>query len=224
MQASLPQLPYPYDALEPHVSRATMELHHDKHHRAYLDKAGALAKQVRLADQPLERIIRQTAGQEFHRALFNNAAQAWNHAFYWRSMRPAGGGEPHGEIAERIKVDFGGYAAFIEQFTAVAVGQFGSGWAWLVLDGDRLAVTATSNADTPLVRDQVPLLTIDVWEHAYYLDHRNRRADYVAGVIGHLLNWDFASRNLDRQRRVPGESDSASVQTYPGGMPPAQPV
>ena len=213
MRASLPQLPYPYDALEPHISQATMELHHDKHHRAYLDKAKALAKQVRLADQPLERIIQQTAGQEVHRALFNNAAQAWNHAFFWRSLRPSGGGEPQGEIAEHIEVDFGGYAAFAEQFAAVAVGQFGSGWAWLVLDNDRLVVTATSNADTPLARGQVPLLAIDVWEHAYYLDHRNRRADYVVGVIGHLLNWDFANRNLDRQRRIPAVIDGASAQT-----------
>lgn len=224
MQVSIPQLPYPYDSLEPHISRATMELHHDKHHRAYLDKARALAKQVRLADQPLERIIRQTAEQEVHRALFNNAAQAWNHAFFWRSLRPGGGGAPQGEIGERIKRDFGGYAAFAERLTAAAVGQFGSGWAWLALDNDRLVVTATSNADTPLVHGQVPLLAIDVWEHAYYLDHRNRRTDYVAGVVGHLLNWDFASQNLDRQRRALGATDAASARTYQGGMRPTQPA
>ena len=199
MPITLPPLPYPYDALEPHISRTTLEIHHDKHHRAYVDKVKTLAQQVRLADQPLERIIQQTAGQDRHRALFNNAAQAWNHAFYWRSLRPGGGGEPQGEIAERVKTDLGGYGPFVEQLTAAATGQFGSGWAWLVLDGNKLKVTQTANADTPLAHGQTPLLTIDVWEHAYYLDYQNRRADYVAAAIKQLINWDFASRNLSRR-------------------------
>jgi superoxide dismutase, Fe-Mn family len=198
MQFILPQLPYPYDALEPHISRATLELHHGKHHRAYIENARALAKKVRLADEPLERIIRQTAGQESHRALFNNAAQAWNHAFYWRSLKPKGGGNPGGALGGRIEADFGSYGAFVEQLTAAATGQFGSGWAWLVLDGATLKVTRTANADTPLVHGQVPLLTIDVWEHAYYLDYQNRRADYAAAIIEHLINWEFAARNLSR--------------------------
>ena len=200
MQITLPQLPYSYDALEPHISRITLEVHHGKHHRAYVEKVKTLAREVHLADQALERIIQQTAGQDRHRALFNNAAQAWNHAFYWRSLRPGGGGEPQGEIAERVKTDLGGYGSFAEQLAAAATGQFGSGWAWLVLDGNKLKVTQTANADTPLVHGQTPLLTIDVWEHAYYLDYQNRRADYAAAVIEHLINWDFASRNLSRRR------------------------
>ena len=196
MKITLPRLPYAYDALEPHISRSTLELHHGKHHRAYVEKTRTLAASVHLADQPLERIVRQTAGQDRHRTLFNNAAQAWNHAFYWRSLRPGGGGEPRGEIGKRVTADFGGYRSFVEQFAAAATGQFGSGWAWLVLDGDKVRITTTANADTPFVHGQTPLLTIDVWEHAYYLDYQNRRADYATAVIGNLLNWDFANRNL----------------------------
>jgi Fe-Mn family superoxide dismutase len=200
MQITLPSLPYPYDALEPHISRTTLEIHHGRHHRAYVEKARTLAGQVHLADQPLERIVLQTAGQDRHRALFNNAAQAWNHAFYWRSLRPGGGGKPQGEIAERVEADLGGHDAFAEQFASAATGHFGSGWAWLVLDGDRVKITTTSNADTPLAHGQAPLLAIDVWEHAYYLDYQNRRAEHVAAVIAHLLNWDFANGNLGRRR------------------------
>jgi Fe-Mn family superoxide dismutase len=198
MQIALPQLPYAYEALEPFISRRTLEIHHGKHHKAYVDKTRDLAAKLRLADQPLEAIIRQVAGQEVHRALFNNAAQAWNHAFYWRSLRPQGGGKPEGELAERIAADFGSHEAFANELAAAATGQFGSGWAWLVSDGDKLRVTATSNADTPLVHGQVPLLTIDVWEHAYYLDYQNRRPEYVGAVIEHVLNWDFAAKNLSR--------------------------
>ena len=202
MQITLPKLPYPDDALEPHISRTTLQVHHGQHHRVYVENVRTLAKQVRLADRPLEHILRQTAGQDGHRALFNNAAQAWNHAFYWRSLKPTGGGVPVGEIAKRIDSDFGGYARFAEQFRAAAVGQFGSGWAWLVLHGNTLKVTRTANADTPLVYGQTPLLTIDVWEHAY-LDCQNRRADYADAVIKHLVNWDFASRNLSRRSALP---------------------
>jgi Fe-Mn family superoxide dismutase len=203
MRITLPKLPYPDDALEPHISRTTLQVHHGQHHRVYVENVRTLAKQVRLADRPLEHILRQTAGQDGHRALFNNAAQAWNHAFYWRSLKPNGGGVPVGEIAKRIDSDFGGYARFAEQFRAAAVGQFGSGWAWLVLDGNTLKVTRTANADSPLVYGQTPLLTIDVWEHAYCLDYQNRRADYARVVIRHLVNWDFASRNLSRRRALP---------------------
>ncbi len=213
MQIILPQLPYAYDALEPHISRRTLEIHHGKHHRAYVEKVKELAKPLRLADQPLELIIRQTAGRDEHRALFNNAAQAWNHAFYWRSLRPGGGGEPVGEIAGRVKTDLGGYGAFVEQFAAAATGQFGSGWAWLVLDGDKLKVTNTSNADTPLAHGQIPLLTLDVWEHAYYLDFQNRRADYVAAAIGHLISWDFANRNLGRRTAAAGAFELPADRT-----------
>lgn len=199
MNFSLPQLPYAYEALEPHISRTTLELHHGRHHRAYLEKAKALAKEVRLADHPLERIIQQTAGQDTHRALFNNAAQAWNHGFYWRSMTPGGGGKPSGEIGKRIEADFGGYEAFAELFAAAAAGVFGSGWAWLVIDNGQLEVIQTPNGETPLTRGITPLLTIDVWEHAYYIDYQNRRAEYVAAVLKHLVNWDFANRNLSRR-------------------------
>jgi superoxide dismutase, Fe-Mn family len=200
MPIQLPQLPYPYDALEPYLSRATLDIHHGKHHRAYVEKTKVLAKQLRLADLPLERIIQEAARQPGQRELFNNAAQAWNHAFYWRSLRPGGGGEPKGEMAARIDADLGGYRSFAELFATAATGQFGSGWAWLVLEGGKLAISTTGNADTPLVHGQTPLLTIDVWEHAYYLDHQNRRADYVSAVIAHLLDWDFAARNLSAQR------------------------
>jgi superoxide dismutase, Fe-Mn family len=200
MPITLPPLPYPYEALEPYISRTTLELHHGKHHKAYVDKTKALAKEVHLADLSLELIIQQTARQDRHRALFNNAAQAWNHAFYWRSLQPGGGGEPEGELADRIKSDLGGYAAFAERFAAAATGQFGSGWAWLVLDGRELRVITTANADTPIAHGQIPLLTIDVWEHAYYLDYQNRRAEYADALIKHLINWDFANKNLSRRR------------------------
>ena len=206
MQLTLPQLSYPYNALEPFISRSTLEIHHGKHHRAYVEKTKELAKDVRLADQPLETIILQTAGKDAHRALFNNAAQAWNHAFYWRSLLPRSGGKPDGELAARIDADFGSFEAFANQFVAAAAGQFGSGWAWLVSDGDHLRITATANADTPLVHGQTPLLTLDVWEHAYYLDYQNRRMDYVTALITHLLNWDFANRNLSRAPAETGET------------------
>jgi Fe-Mn family superoxide dismutase len=211
MSIDLPKLPYPYEALEPYISRTTLELHHGKHHRGYVEKATALAKEAGLADKPLEAIIRQTAGQERNRALFNNAAQAWNHAFYWNSLDPRGGGAPDGELAARIKTDLGGYESFAAKLAAAATGQFGSGWAWLVLEGGKLAITTTGNADTPIAHGQTPLLTIDVWEHAYYLDYQNRRADYAEAVVKHLLNWDFANGNL-----VHGLADAAPRQQAVG--------
>jgi len=200
MAIELPKLPYPYEALEPYISRTTLELHHGKHHRAYVEKASALAKAAGMEDKPLAQIVHETAGQERHRALFNNAAQAWNHAFYWKSLDPRGGGAPDGELAAHIKTDLGGHESFVASFAAAATGQFGSGWAWLVLKDDKLAITTTGNADTPIAHGQVPLLTIDVWEHAYYLDYQNRRADYAEAVIKHLLNWDFANANLQHAR------------------------
>jgi Fe-Mn family superoxide dismutase len=207
MQITLPPLPYAYEALEPYISRTTMEVHHGKHHNAYVEKTKALAKEVRMADLPLGLIIQHTARREEHRALFNNAAQAWNHSFFWRSLRPGGGGQPRGELAERIVQDLGGYDAFADQFAAAATGHFGSGWAWLVLDGGKLRVITTANADTPIAHGQVPLLTIDVWEHAYYLDYQNRRPDYASAIIKHLINWDFANRNLSRQHATTSAVD-----------------
>jgi len=198
MPIELPSLPYAVDALEPHISRKTLEFHHGRHHRAYVEKTQSLVAGTPLAAASLEEIIAKTAGKKAKAALFNNAAQAWNHTFYWSSLSPQGGGAPSGELADLIDRDFASHAAFVDAFKAAAIGQFGSGWAWLVLDGGRLAIAATGNADTPLAHDQVPLLTIDVWEHAYYLDYQNRRADYVATFLDKLANWEFASRNLEQ--------------------------
>jgi Fe-Mn family superoxide dismutase len=198
MPIELPSLPYAVDALEPHISRTTLEIHHGRHHRAYVEKAQALVAGTPLAKASLEDIIAKTAGKKAKAALFNNAAQAWNHTFYWNSLSPQGGGAPKGAIAGLIDRDLGGPAAFADAFKAAAVGQFGSGWAWLVLDGGKLAITTTGNADTPLAHGQVPLLTADVWEHAYYLDYQNRRPDYLATFLGKLVNWSFANANLQR--------------------------
>jgi Fe-Mn family superoxide dismutase len=199
LQVALLPLPFRYEALEPYISRTTLAVHHNKHHQAYVKKTQALAKEAGLDDRPLESIIQLTAADEHRRALFNNAAQAWNHAFYWRSLRPNGGGKPYGEIAACIDADLGGYGSFAAQLSSAATGQFGSGWAWLVMDDGKLRILNTSNADTPMVHHQIPLLVIDVWEHAYYLDYQNRRAEYADMVIKKLINWDFANRNLSRR-------------------------
>ncbi|MDE1985190.1 MAG: superoxide dismutase [Alphaproteobacteria bacterium] len=196
MTIKLPDLPYGKDALAPHVSASTLEFHHDKHHQAYVTNTNKLIAGTELADKSLEELIAIAAKSPDKKALFNNAAQTWNHTFLWHSMAPNGGGKPHGAIAERITQDFKGYDSFVEAFTAAATGQFGSGWAWLVLNGSKLEVTATTNADTPLVHGKVPLLTIDVWEHAYYLDYQNRRPDYVKTFLDKLVNWDFVNANL----------------------------
>jgi Fe-Mn family superoxide dismutase len=202
MPIELPNLPYPYDALEPYISGATLTTHYGKHHRAYVDKTNALVNDTPLAGATLEAIAQasaqRAAADPAMRTLFNNAAQAWNHAFYWSSLRPQGGRGPQGALAARIRAEFGDEERFATAFKAAATGHFGSGWAWLVLDGKALKVMTTSNADTPIVHGQVPLLVIDVWEHAYYLDHQERRAAYVAGAVDHLLNWEFAGRNFER--------------------------
>jgi Fe-Mn family superoxide dismutase len=193
---SLPALPYKEDALEPVISRKTMEFHHGKHHRAYVDKTAELVKGTSLAGMSFLEIMKQTASAPDKVALFNNAAQAWNHDFFWKSLAPGGGGKPEGEMAALVEKSFGSYDNFKKEFSSAAVTQFGSGWAWLVLDGDKLAVVKTSNADNPILKAQKPLLTIDVWEHAYYLDYQNRRPDYVNAVLEKLLNWQFAASNL----------------------------
>ncbi len=195
MSVSLPELPYALDALEPHVSRRTLAFHHGRHHAAYVEKTRRLVQHTPLASASLEQIV-QTSSQLQDESLFNAAAQAWNHAFLWKSMRPTGGGEAGGRIAELIEEAFGSQRVFGQEFVSVAGDQFGSGWAWLVLDGDRLRITSTSNAETPLTTRQLPLLTIDLWEHAYYLDYQQRRLDYVAAFLGHLVDWEFANRNL----------------------------
>jgi Fe-Mn family superoxide dismutase len=194
----LPRLPYPEDALAPVISAKTLSLHHGKHHKAYVDKANELVSGTEFEGQTLERIIMATAGRSDKAELFNNAAQAWNHTFYWRSMKPKGGGKPPAALAAKIDAAFDSLDAFKQQFADAAVKQFGSGWAWLVGDGHRLKIVKTSNAELPLTTGQAPLLAIDVWEHAYYIDYQNKRPDYVAAVIDKLLNWEFAAENLAR--------------------------
>ncbi len=193
MAFELPSLPFDADALEPHISANTLGFHHGKHHNAYVTNLNNLVGDT---DKSLEDIIRETSGDETKAGVFNNAAQVWNHSFYWNSMKPGGGGAPSGKLADMINASFGSYDKFSADFKAAAVGQFGSGWAWLVVDGDGLKIVKTANADTPIAHGQVPLITCDVWEHAYYLDFQNRRPDYVQTFLDHLVNWDFAVGNL----------------------------
>jgi len=195
---TLPPLPYPEDALAPVISANTMSFHYGKHHKAYVDNLNKLIAGTELANAPLEKIITTTAGVADKQGIFNNAAQTWNHTFYWKSLKPNGGGKPGGELAQKIDATFGSYDNFKKELTTAATTQFGSGWVWLVVDNGTLKVVKTPNADLPLVHGQKPLLTIDVWEHAYYLDYQNRRADYVNAVIDKLLNWDFAAGNLTK--------------------------
>ena len=204
MAIKLPELPYDYAALVPVISAATMKLHHAAHHRGYVDRLNALVKGSDLEGASLETIIKRSAWQAHSdaksRAIFNNAAQAWNHAFYWRSLRPkAPDGRPQGPLAAQIEADFGGHRRFSELFKSAAAGVFGSGWAWLIEAAGVLEIRVTTNADTPIAHGQVPLLVLDVWEHAYYLDYQNRRIEYVEAVVDSLLNWDFAERNYTRQ-------------------------
>jgi len=188
--------PYAKDALEP---ATTLESHHDKHHKTYVDTLNRLVEGKPLAQKTLPEIVQATAGKADQATLFNNAGQVWNHDFYWASMRPGGGGHPSGALKDKIDGDFGGFEAFKKAFAEAAQTQFGSGWAWLVCDDKgKLKLVKTGNADTPFVHGLVPLLTIDVWEHAYYLDYQNRRADYVAAWLDKLANWEFAAQNLDK--------------------------
>ena len=191
-----PPLAYSESALEPVISARTLAIHYGKHHKAYLDNLVKLVADTRFAPMSLEEIIHATSGVAAHTAIFNNAAQAWNHAFYWRSLTPNGGGRLPAALAERVEASFGSIDAMKTKLAAAATGEFGSGWAWLVQDGSSLHVMTTSNAGTPLTERLRPLLTIDVWEHAYYLDFQNRRADYVNGVLEKLVNWQFAADNL----------------------------
>ncbi|MDT8319371.1 MAG: superoxide dismutase [Xanthomonadales bacterium] len=195
MSFELPELPYERDALEPHVSARTLEYHHGKHHKAYVDKLNAAIEGSDYAHMSLEDIIAKSE-QAGDSGVFNNAAQAWNHDFLWKSMSPDGGGAPQGALMEAIEASFGGLDAFKKQFKDAAMGQFGSGWAWLVSDSGKLAITSTPNAKTPLTGSATPLLTLDVWEHAYYLDFQNRRDSYIDSFLDHLANWNFAASNL----------------------------
>jgi superoxide dismutase, Fe-Mn family len=192
MAFSLPPLPYDKTALAPHISAETLEFHHGKHHQAYVTNLNKLLEGKPEANMSLEEVILSSDGP-----VFNNAAQVWNHTFYWSSMKPHGGGQPSGDLADAIKRDFGSLEKLAEEFTNAAVTQFGSGWAWLVLGKDKkLAVTKTANADLPLKHGQKALLTIDVWEHAYYIDYRNARPKYVEVFLKSLVNWDEALKNL----------------------------
>lgn len=196
MTISLPKLPFKDDALAPHISARTIEFHYGKHHNAYVEKTNKLIEGTGLAGKDLETILQQAAKDASKSGIFNNAAQAWNHSFYWNCIKPKGGGRPSGKISEKIDSDLGGYDKFVEKFKDAGATQFGSGWAWLVLKNDRLEIMKTANADTPLAKGLKPLLTVDVWEHAYYLDYQNRRPDYLNAFIEHLINWDFVNSLL----------------------------
>jgi Fe-Mn family superoxide dismutase len=194
----LPPLPFAQDALAPVISAETLSFHYGKHHKAYVDNLNKLVAGTDLSETPLETLIKAVAGKPDKAGVFNNAAQVWNHTFFWNSLKPGGGGAPTGAVAKGIDAAFGSFENFKKEFTNAAMTQFGSGWAWLVADKGQLKLVKTPNAETPLTTGQTALLTVDVWEHAYYLDYQNRRADFVAAVIDKLLNWEFANANLAR--------------------------
>ena len=197
MAFRLPDLPYAYDALAPHMSADTLKFHHDKHHKGYVDKLNAAIEGTRFDGMELEEIIRESAKGQDTQGLFNNAAQTWNHTFFWHCMSPKGGGAPDGELARLIDETFGGLDAFKDEFVKAAGGRFGSGWAWLVLDGGALKIATTPNAELPMIHGQEALLTCDVWEHAYYLDYQNRRPDFVRGFLDNLVDWAFVAKSLE---------------------------
>ena len=193
----LPPLPYAENALEPVITAKTLSFHYGKHHKGYVDNLNKLIAGTEYADLSLEKIIASTAARPERIAIFNNAAQIWNHTFYWKSMTSKGGGEPPAALKQRIEASFGSVDACKKELASAAVSQFGSGWAWLVLEAGVLKVVKTANADDPLTTSMKPLLTIDVWEHAYYLDYQNRRVDYVNAVLDKLINWEFALQNAN---------------------------
>ncbi|HBA72881.1 MAG TPA: superoxide dismutase [Fe] [Geobacter sp.] len=192
----LPPLPYADNALEPVITAHTIDFHYRKHHQGYVDNLNKLVAGTDYATLSLEKIIAATSGLVEAAAIFNNAAQIWNHTFYWKSLQTKGGGEPPAALKEKMAAAFGSVDGCKRELASMAVSQFGSGWGWLVLDGDKLKIVKTANAETPLTTNMKPLLTIDVWEHAYYLDYQNRRADYVAAVLDKLINWEFALENF----------------------------
>lgn len=195
MAHELPPLPYDYSALEPHIDTATMQFHHDKHHATYVNTLNKLTQDTPLGDQTLEIIMQATYQDHGKASIFNNAAQVWNHTFYWNGMKPNGGGTPTAELAAKIDRNFGSFEQFQTEFKSAGTAQFGSGYVWLVLDRDTLKVIKTANAANPMTHGAVPLLTADVWEHAYYLDYQNRRSDYLETFLDRLVNWDFVAQN-----------------------------
>ncbi len=196
MSVKLPDLPYALDALEPHISSKTLEFHYGKHHAGYVNNLNKLVEGTNLENESLENIIQATAGDSAKAAVFNNAAQVWNHTFYWNCMKPNGGGRATGDSLILINRNFGSFDTFVDKFKTAAVSQFGSGWAWLVMKDDKLEIMKTANADTPLAHGAKALLTVDVWEHAYYLDYQNLRPGYVETFIKNLINWDFVNSRL----------------------------
>jgi Fe-Mn family superoxide dismutase len=197
MAFELPSLPYEASGLEPHYSERTLGFHHGKHHKAYVDNLNKLIAGTPMEDQTLEQIIMSSSSDPSKGAVFNNAAQVWNHTFFWNCMKPGGGGRPVGKLARRIESAFESYERFAEQFKATAVTRFGSGWGWLVLEGSDLKLVSTPNAETPMTKGQHALLTVDVWEHAYYLDYQNRRPDFIQAFLDHMVNWEFVAKNLN---------------------------
>jgi Fe-Mn family superoxide dismutase len=195
MSYEQPALPYAKNALAPYISEQTLEFHYGKHHAAYVTKFNDMVKGTDLDSKPIEEVIKAIHGDSSKMGIFNNAAQAWNHSFYWNSIKPNGGGTPTGALAEKINADFGSFDKFKEEFKTAGATQFGSGWAWLVLENGTLKVTKTLNAENPLHNGQTPLLTMDVWEHAYYLDYQNKRPDYIQTFLESLVNWDFVAAN-----------------------------
>ena len=198
MAFELPDLPYDYEALAPHMSSQTLHLHHDKHHQTYVTNLNNLVADTDLEGKSLEEVVKASYGDSAKAGVFNNAGQHWNHCLFWRIMAKDGGGKPTGEVGKRIDASFGSYDAFADQFKTAAATQFGSGWAWLALDGSDLKVVKTPNGENPLVHGMSPLLGIDVWEHAYYLDYQNRRPEYVASFLANLVNWDEVEAELNK--------------------------
>ena len=199
MAFQLPDLPYDYEALAPYMSAKTLHLHHDKHHQAYVTNLNNLIEGTEFAGKPLEEIVTGSYGDAAKQGIFNNAGQHWNHNLFWRIMKKGGGGMPGGELSKRIDDAFGSFEAFKEQFKTAAVTQFGSGWAWLAVDGDQLKVMKTPNGENPLVHGGLrPIMGLDVWEHSYYVDYENRRPEYVAAFLNHLVNWDEVEAELQR--------------------------
>lgn len=196
MAYELPNLPYAYDALDPYISAKTLEFHHDKHHAAYVTNYNKMVEEAGMADKSIEEVIKTVYNDSSKGGIFNNGAQAWNHTFFWNSMKPGGGGAPTGAVAEKINSDLGGYEQFKEAFKKAAATQFGSGWAWLVLDNGTLKIVNSPNAVNPIALGQTPLLTLDVWEHAYYLDYQNKRPDFIDAFINNLINWDFVNEQM----------------------------
>lgn len=196
MAFTLPPLPYSDDALDPHITAKTFSFHYGKHHAAYVANLNKLTEGSPLASKSLEQVMKETAGDSAKAGIFNNAAQIWNHTFFWNSMKPGGGGEPAGALKKKIDEAFGSFDEFKKEFSTKAATLFGSGWTWLVSNGGKLEIVQTPGAGNPITTGKTPLMTLDVWEHAYYLDYQNRRPDFIKTFLDHLVNWDFAAKNL----------------------------